>query len=154
MYKTFWQQIAVQQVSDGRKTQGEHKRTSNRSNSHRGRRRVRQPQALILLESCGFQQNLDRVAVAGKQVFFVAWAHSAKPHFPQNTVPQEERSSGGNDSLDVLSLSRTAPQILLSARRSSWFSNFFHDSCLAQASLPFVPSIIARLAASNPLRCP
>ena len=47
--------------SDCRKTQGAHERTSGHSYSNRGRRRVRQPRALILRpESAGFQQNLGR----------------------------------------------------------------------------------------------
>ena len=51
--------------SDCRKTQGAHERTSGHSYSNCGRRRVRQPRALILRpESAGFQQNLERVAMA------------------------------------------------------------------------------------------
>ena len=64
--------------ADGRKTQGEYERAWSHSNSNRGRWRERRPWALLFPgkiaalqilrpESAGYKQNLERVAVVGKQ---------------------------------------------------------------------------------------
>ena len=164
MYKTLWQQIAVQQVSDARKTQGEHERASNRSNSHRGRRCVRRPRALIFpwknRNLADFAAGIRRIPAksgsggrGGEASLFCCVGALCKTAFPTKYNAARGTFFGRKRFIGCsFSFPHSAANFLV-GERSSCFSNFFHDSCLAQASLPFVPSIIARLAASNPLRC-